>query len=342
MRLIVACLAFVFALSGAEFSDRLTKSYPAKSGGKLVFEAEYGSIEVITSDAQNIALELERRVDADSKQDADRIFQDLDIQQTEMSGETRIAARFRTGWKPRSDVRGRSRQICHDDKCLEYASQLREHRFRLTVPRQFNVETQTRGGSVSIADLQGSAQARTSGGSLSFGQIRGPVSGRTSGGSIKLQGTTGTAEVKTSGGSIHIGSVEGQVDAATSGGSITIERAKASVRAHTSGGPIEIREVSGPVDAKTSGGSVRATLTRQPEAPCSLATSGGSITVALPPDAKVDVDASTSGGGVSTEFPITVQGELNRHALKTKINGGGPVLTLRTSGGSIRLQKSTI
>jgi hypothetical protein len=342
MRLAVVCFACALAVSGAEFSDRLTQSYAARPGGKLVFESEYGSIQVITGDVQNIGLELERKVDTDSKQEADRIFQDLDIQQTEAAGETRIQARFKTGWKPKDEVRGRARRICHDDKCLEYASQLREQRYRLTIPRQFNVDLQTRGGSVAVADLQGSARARTSGGSLTFGQIQGPVSGATSGGNIRLQGTTGTAEVKTSGGSIHIGSVEGQVEAATSGGSITIEHAKAAVRARTSGGPIEIREVSGAVDAKTSGGSVRAILTRQPEAPCTLATSGGSITVALPPNAGVDVDAVTSGGGVSTEFPITVQGEINKHSLKTKINGGGPLLTLRTSGGSIRLQKSTI
>jgi hypothetical protein len=73
-----------------------------------------------------------------------------------------------------------------------------------------------------------------------------------------------------------------------------------------------------------------------------LSTSGGSINVALPSEVKVEVDAVTSGGGVSTEFPITEQGQTKRNALKTKINGGGPMMTLRTSGGSIRLVKAEI
>jgi hypothetical protein len=342
MRTAVVCFAFAFALSAAEYTDRVTRSYPTKTGAKLVFAADYGAIEVVTGAAASIALELDRKVDTDSKQEADRIFQDLEIQQTEVAGEMRIQARFRQGWKPRSEVTGRRRQICQNDQCLEWANQLREHRFRLTVPQQYNVDLETRGGSISVADLRGSANARTSGGSLSFGRIEGPVVGKTSGGSIRLQETNGMAEVKTSGGSIHIGGVQGAVDAATSGGSISIERAKGRVRAHTSGGPIDIKEASGPVEAKTSGGSVRAVLTRKPEADCTLSTSGGSITVAMPPDAAVDVDASTSGGGVSTEFPITVQGEIKRDSLKTKINGGGPLLMLRTSGGSIRLTKSTI
>jgi hypothetical protein len=341
MRTAVACFVFALGLSAAEFTDHVTKSYPAKPGGKLVFASDFGAIDVAAG-AGGIALELNRRVETDSKQEADRIFQDLEITQTEAAGVVRIEARFRSGWKPRSEVNRRGRQICHNEQCLEFADRLREHRFRISVPQQYNVELETRGGSISVADLKGSATARTSGGSLSFGRIEGPVSGRTSGGGIRLQETNGTANVKTSGGSIHIGGVQGEVDAQTSGGSISIERAKGSVRAHTSGGPIDIKEASGPIDARTSGGSVRAVLTSKPQAACTLTTSGGSITIALPPDAAVDVDATTSGGGVTTEFPVTVQGSLNRHSLKTKINGGGPLLTLRTSGGSIRLQKATI
>jgi hypothetical protein len=339
MKFAAAIAVFVLPLAGAEFPDRVTKSYPVKSGSKLVFDAEYGAIDVTTADTQTISLEIERKVNADNKAEADRIFQDLEIQQTEAAGETRITARFKNGWVPESQARG-SRRICRDGKCLEYASQLREHRYRIVTPRAFNVDLTTRSGSVSVADLKGSANARTSGGSLSFGRIQGPVAGNTSGGGIRLQETSGAATLKTSGGSIYIGAAEGQVEAATSGGSITVDRAKAAVKAHTSGGHIEVKEVAGPLEAKTSGGSVRAVLTRQPAGPCTLATSGGSINVALPPDARVNVDATTSGGGVSTEFPVA--GEMKRSSLKTQINGGGPALTLRTSGGSIRVTKSTI
>jgi hypothetical protein len=289
-----------------------------------VFEAEYGAIEVAAGDGSAIGLEVVRKVEADSKAEADGIFQDLEISQTGDAGNVRIQTRFRAGWKDRSELRDGRRRMCHDGKCLEYAGQLREYRFRLTVPREHNVELATRAGSVTVADLKGAVRSRTSGGSLTFGRIGGPVWGSTSGGSIRLQEVTGPADVK------------------TSGGSITIERARGSVTARTSGGSINVREAAGPVDARTSGGSVRAALTQRPSAPSTFATSGGSITVSLPPDAAVDVDATTSGGRVSTEFPVTGAGELRRNQLKAKINGGGPALTLRTSGGSIRLQKSTI
>ena len=96
--------------------------------------------------------------------------------------------------------------------------------FRLTVPRQHDLELSTSGGGIEVDDLQGRVSARTSGGSLSFGHIEGPIEGKTSGGSISLKGCSGTASVSTSGGSIRIGEVDGEVRAKTSGGSIRLRK----------------------------------------------------------------------------------------------------------------------
>jgi hypothetical protein len=53
----------------------------------------------------------------------------------------------------------------------------------------------------------------------------------------------------------------------------------------------------------------------------------------------MDVNAHASGGHVSTDFPVTIQGEIDRSSLQAKINGGGPELYLRTSGGGIHIKK---
>jgi len=64
--------------------------------------------------------------------------------------------------------------------------------------------------------------------------------------------------------------------------------------------------------------------------------------VNLPEKIGVDVDAGTSGGRVVTELAVAsvVQGEHKSHVLQGKINGGGPALSLHTSGGSIHLKKN--
>jgi DUF4097 and DUF4098 domain-containing protein YvlB len=109
--------------------------------------------------------------------------------------------------------------------------------------------------------------------------------------------------------------------------------------AHTSGGSIEIGDAGGTIDASTSGGSIRARLSRQPRADSKLQTSGGGITVHVAPNVSLDVDAHTSGGDVASDLPVTILGKQNDSSLNGKLNGGGPKLVLRSSGGDIRLEK---
>lgn len=191
----------------------------------------------------------------------------------------------------------------------------------ILLPAAFDVDLKTSGGSIDVESLAGVIKARTSGGDLNFESVDGPITGRTSGGSVHLATTSGDAYLRTSGGKITIGKVSGAITARTSGGSISIDGAGAGVDAHTSGGNID------------------ATFAEQPQADSSLSTSGGSIDIRLSPDAALHVDAKTSGGSVSTQLPVTVIGEVKRSQLEGDLNGGGPLLHLRTSGGSIRLKE---
>jgi hypothetical protein len=192
----------------------------------------------------------------------------------------------------------------------------------ILVPAAFDLDVATSGGDIDIESLAGVIGARTSGGDLNFEAVDGPITGRTSGGSIYLETTSGDADLRTSGGKITIGKVAGAITARTSGGNISIDGAGAGVDAHTSGGNID------------------ATFAEQPQADSSLSTSGGSIDIRLNPGAAVHVDAKTSGGSVKTELPLTVVGEFKRGRLEGDLNGGGPLLHLRTSGGSIRLKET--
>ena len=187
----------------------------------------------------------------------------------------------------------------------------------IELPRQFTADVVTSGGAVSIEDLDGAVKARTSGGSIRLAAIGGPVLASTSGGSIRLVSSAGDADLR------------------TSGGSISIERASGRVTATTSGGSIEIEDVRGAIVASTSGGSVRAYLSEPPAADSQLRTSGGGITVYLDSAIGVDLDARASGR-VTSDFEVA-GGERDDDMLVGAINGGGPALLLRTSGGGIRV-----
>ncbi|MBD3378577.1 DUF4097 family beta strand repeat protein [candidate division KSB1 bacterium] len=303
------------------FNEPIEKSFDVSPGGTLVINSDIGSIDVDTGVSDKVEVLIEREIDASNERVKERVLEEMSLDFDHSGANVTITLDMpnNRGW-------------FGDRNRVKIA-------YKVTVPQRYNVDLSTAGGSIKVANLDGSVDARSSGGSLSFGQIEGPVTGKTSGGNIKLQGCDGNAVINTSGGSIDIGEVNGAVEAKTSGGGINIRSAKASVLAKTSGGPIKVEQVDGEIDASTSGGAIKATITRQPQGDCRLSTSGGGIHITLASDVGVDLDARTSGGRVRTDFPITVQGELKPNELSGPINGGGPQLYLRTTGGGITVSK---
>ena len=146
------------------------------------------------------------------------------------------------------------------------------------------------------------------------------------------------ADLKTAGGHIEVRALIGKLQARTSGGNISLTGCKGPVDVHTSGGSLNLTAIEGDTTARTSGGSIRASKLTGKSV---VKTSGGSITLALGPKVAADVDLHTSAGHVSTALPVvsSIQGKPDKNALRGKVNGGGPLLTAHTSGGSVRLEK---
>lgn len=190
----------------------------------------------------------------------------------------------------------------------------------LSVPKGIDVELHTSGGHIEIDGVEGEVAARTSGGHMKLANIGGPVNAHTSGGSVTASDLRSGANLSTSGGPIKVDSIAG------------------NSKLKTSGGSINATGFTGPLEAKTSGGSITASFPRGIDADTVLKTSGGGISAKLPQGERFYLNARTSGGGVRTDFPITMTGELKRsQTAEGPVNGGGPLLELRTSGGSINV-----
>jgi len=323
----------------ADTEDQVRRSIPVNSSNRVVLHADWGAIKVQPGVARLAEVEVSFRGNPRSRAEFDRMMRDFSLDVSQVGSDIRFSGRFKDGWRP-APLGGWfwewfNHAQCRENRCLAF-EWLRQVEYRVSLPRELSVDLSTSGGSIAVGDLMGEVAARTSGGALSFGRIGGPVNGNTSGGSISLAGSRGKAVLHTSGGGITVEDAA-EVEASTSGGSVQVNRATGRVSAHTSGGSITIRETTGAVDASTSGGSVSAFLSAQPNESCRLSTSGGSINVELARNLRVDVDASTSGGSVSSDFPVPTSGD--GHNLRAAINGGGPLLHLRTSGGGIRIQK---
>ncbi len=311
-------LAIALLLSSSAFADVIKKGFNVSDGGTLRLEGGYGNIKIVTG-GSGVAVEITR--DAEGRK-AERRLAEHKITFDQQGSDVIINSDFGND---------RIRLFGRDDD--DYDVQ-----FNIRVPDRYNVDVETSGGWIEVDDIAGTVEARTSGGNIRTGRVGGRSTLKTSGGNITIAGGSGEIEAYTSGGAIRIGDTTGRVQAKTSGGSIALARVGGEVLARTSGGSISIEDAAGTVDASTSGGSIHAHISRQPAGDSKLTTSGGGVVVTLAPSIAVDLDAHASGGGVSSDVPVTIQGRQDDDTLRGKINGGGPRLVLRSSGGGVRVK----
>ncbi|HVG25716.1 MAG TPA: hypothetical protein VND45_16285 [Thermoanaerobaculia bacterium] len=315
-RTIILLAALCFAASAFAAEDVIKKGFNVSDGGTLRLEGANGNIRIVTG-GTGVAVEITRSADG---RHAEKLMRDHKIAFEQHGNDVIID----------SDMDNDRHWFSWND---DY-----EVQWNIRVPDRYNVDVETSGGSIHVDDIDGTVEARTSGGGIRTGRISGEGTLKTSGGSITVAGGGARIVAHTSGGGIEIGDTTGPVEAKTSGGNITLARTGGDVLARTSGGGITIEDAMGKVDAHTSGGTIRATLSRQPNADSTLKTSGGGVIVSLAPSIALDLDAHSSGGGVRADVPVTVQGTQDDDSIRGRINGGGPKLTLRSSGGGIRVK----
>jgi len=310
------------ALSAEPAPEVFHKVLPASPGGRLTIEADRGSIEVAGGSENRIEVEVLRKVMRGNARKAAELLERHKVELTEDAEGFHLVA----------DLEGEDR--------WSFRGPYLEVQIRVTVPREFRLKARTAGGSIQVQGLKGETAVQTAGGSLRLSEIAGRVSGRTSGGSITGNQLEGPVEFTTAGGGITLeGVAQGPVKVTTSGGSLRLTGIQGPVEARTAGGSIRVETSTTPLMASTSGGSIEAALSSKPSGSVELRSSGGGITLALPTASAFDLDAATSAGSVKSDFPVSVREAGHRSSLQGPVNGGGPLIKLRTSAGSIRIRE---
>ena len=159
----------------------------------------------------------------------------------------------------------------------------------------------------------------------------------TGSGSQEISGMRERVEVQTGSGAIRVRDASSDVRASTGSGRIEVfKNGKGDVDVSTGSGSIEVHGVHGGVRASTGSGSLE--VEGEQTADWRLSTSSGSIQVALSGKPAFDLDAASSSGSIDTAYPVTVSGRVSKRELRGPVNGGGPLLHLRTSSGGIRIR----
>ena len=302
--LICACSLALLPLSvHAKIVRVVEKTFAVEPGGLLTVETQGGNVRVETSNGSSLKVIATETIKANSDKEADEMLEKLSLtieqQGSGVSAISKYEQRvpgFKWGSWPPVQVS-----------------------FVVSIPARYNVALKTSGGNISVDDLDGKVRARTSGGNIVLGKITGEVDAGTSGGDVRLN--EGLAKVKLS----------------TSGGNVTVQHASGETDLDTSGGDISIGSVENTLHASSSGGNVSAGIVGDFKGDCVLDTSGGNVRAKVARTAAFNLDASTSGGDVRADgLTITIEkGGAGKSRLSGKVNGGGPLLKLRTSGGNI-------
>lgn len=225
-----------------------------------------------------------------------------------------------------------------------------------------SVVAETGGDTVEIGSVGGDLKVETGGGNISIGAVKGMIKAQTGGGNVTVQSGEQGAYVQAGGGNVDIRRCMGRVKATTGGGSITLGDIGGPAEISTGGGSIHLSSATGRVGANTGAGSIE--LYGVPSAKVEtgaggitvklingtdrsdsmLETSAGDITVYIAPNIALSVRASVdlgNGHRISSDFPdIHITSEGNQWGPRTlsaegKLNGGGPVLKVRTTTGDI-------
>jgi hypothetical protein len=219
----------------------------------------------------------------------------------------------------------------------------------------------TGGGAVKVGVVDGPLQCRTGAGAITVKTARGETSLVTQGGDISASQIGGPLNAQTGGGGIRIGTVAGAVTASTGGGEIVIDRASGVVTAHNMAGPVQVgaaggvhcesgtggirlSNIAGSMRVSTSMGSIFANLLGSKLADSSLATGNGDITVLIPSDLRLTVRAENDRADnlrrIVSEFPgIAVRMRGTHLVAEGPLNGGGPLLQIAGTGGTIYLKR---
>ncbi len=231
-----------------------------------------------------------------------------------------------------------------------------------------SVSVETGGATIDVGNVGSDLNLRTGGGAIHIGSAKGKVVAESGGGNLVLVSGSQGASLQTGAGTIHVDKCTGELKAETAGGAIELGEIGGNVITETGGGSIKVNSAGGPVNAQTGGGGIE--LWGVPSAHVQtgagpitakfisshgertdsvLETGVGDITIYLVPNINLTIRASieaSTGHRITSDFPeirVSSEGgqwEPKQVSAEGQLNGGGPVLKLRTSMGNIYIRRA--
>jgi TonB family protein len=278
-----------------KISAEKSGSIPTKDGRSLRVNLELGNVQVFTDESARISYRA--IVEADSRDPGAEEF----LRQFNFLARQTPWGVALDGKVPWQGLHGR------------FSATIEIH-----IPRHYNLEVSTGGGSIDVQDIDGRIRLTSAGGNITVGRVGGgddsgragsataedksdrlkpvlPVAARieTQGGRITVGDVAGTLLATTAGGHIIIGNITGDVILRTGGGQIHAGRIAGAATLDSGGGNIRVEGAGSRVTADTAGGGI---ALKQADAPLRVSANHGSITAWFS-----DVPGSRTGAGAGAQ-----------------------------------------
>jgi len=162
-------------------------------------------------------------------------------------------------------------------------------------------------------------------------------------GSVTLeQPVEGHVEISTGDGRIVAHGTRGDMSFHSGDGAVVGDSLDGTLAVRCGDGHVQLSGRFDRIEEKSGDGRVEITAEKgsRMRDDWSIETSDGPLTVRIPQDLQAELDAHAGDGVIRFQLPVSLSEQLDRHTIRGLINGGGPLLRLRTGDGTLTLAAS--
>jgi hypothetical protein len=297
----------IFSPPARAVMDRVVdQTFSVKTPVNISVETFSGGILVTTSDSPQLRVVVRQTVEAIDEKAAAQMLAKLELKLAQFpDGSVRLKIR------PLHAVRWTWQNWSPAALSIE-----------MSVPRDCQLDLRTEQGAVTVGAVRGVVSARTAVGALFIGEVEGDITATNLRGDIAVTACSGGMKLLSKNGNILVGRTAGRTELSTVDGVIEIQAARGAVIARGNRSDIKVtfaHPLLHPADLKADGGDIAVGFDARTAATLNLrASKFGSVRVR-------DLDLTT------------VTGKPGESALTGTLNGGGPLIKVRASGGQVRV-----
>jgi len=129
--------------------------------------------------------------------------------------------------------------------------------------------------------------------------------------------------LETHNGGISISDVNGKIDFNALNGGVVLRKVGGAVRGSTTNGGLVVELTGDHWDGET----------------LDVRTTNGGIVLSVPENYSANLQTGTVNGGIVVDFPVTVQGKINKE-LAVNLGSGGATVKAMTTNGGVRVKRS--